>query len=111
MTRLLWYFVLEEDRVQPALGAGILAASVMMLLWGGEVRGGAGSPYLAFVTVGRFLKRAYPCFIFCMKSFLARNPYNNCVYTCLAFCHVVFVCFFNDLSVEMSQVVNGKLHF
>lgn len=59
MTLLLWYFILEGDRPQPALCASILGASTTALLWGGEVRGAAGSPCVVFVTVGRFLKRAH----------------------------------------------------
>lgn len=39
MTLLLWYFILEEDRPQPALGAAVLGASTTRLLWGGEVTG------------------------------------------------------------------------
>lgn len=36
MTLLLWYFILEEDRPQLALCAGVLGACTTALLWGGE---------------------------------------------------------------------------
>lgn len=63
-----------------------------------------------FCCSGKISKES-PCFIFCLKNFLARNHYNNCICTCPTFCHVVFVYFFNDVSVNMSQAVNGKWHF
>lgn len=58
MTLLLWYFILEEDRPQPALCAGILGAPTTALLWGGEAGGAASRPCLVSIAAEMSLKRA-----------------------------------------------------
>ncbi|XP_068806678.1 zinc finger CCHC domain-containing protein 24 isoform X1 [Struthio camelus] len=91
MAFLLWYFILEKHRPQPK-HASILSASTTFL-WGMRVRWGAGS-LLMVLCCSKKSSTKGPYFILSVKNFLAAKRYNNCLSTCLTFCHVVFVYFF-----------------